>query len=411
MTATHATVTINSIRVIDSSVTTTSEPGSSAEWYMRMVVNGQSAQWSNTEVKDDTVYAVNRVFPNVPLGPNGMISIQVSGYEQDDTSANDVLPTLEKTLHPAQDFQLGATLWLASPTSAEGTYSIEVTIQPAQGQALTQPREFVSVYRTGSGGHALWSGNWKSFTDKWKELSDQGLRLTRLSTYRADTGLLTFGDSTERYYTGVFTAGTDGHALWASEWPAFEAKWKELSNQGLRLVDIAPYLDNGKRMFAGVFRAGTDAHALWVSEWPAFEAKWKELSAQGLRLVAMDTYKQGGKRIFAGVYRAGNDGHALWVGVNWKDFVAKRLQCQKEGLRLTDVASYAEGGEQKFVGVYRAGSDGSAIKRGDWNDFVHDWKQLTEHGPALVVRQPNGRAATSTMRLVSVDSFVQGSEE
>ena len=39
-TATHATVTINSIHVIDSSVTTTAEPGSAAKWYMTFVVNG-----------------------------------------------------------------------------------------------------------------------------------------------------------------------------------------------------------------------------------------------------------------------------------------------------------------------------------------------------------------------------------
>lgn len=94
MTATHATVTINSIHVIDSSVTTTAEPGSAAEWYMTFFVNGQTAKWSHDEVKDDTLYAVNRQFPNVPLGENGMISIQVSGYEHDTTSANDPLPTL-----------------------------------------------------------------------------------------------------------------------------------------------------------------------------------------------------------------------------------------------------------------------------------------------------------------------------
>ena len=116
-TATHATVTINSIHVIDSSVNTTAEPGSSAEWYMTFIVNGQTAQWSHDSVRDDTVYAVNRVFPNVPLGANGMISIQVSGYEHDTTSANDTLPTLTETLHPAQDFELvhSRTMTMTAP--------------------------------------------------------------------------------------------------------------------------------------------------------------------------------------------------------------------------------------------------------------------------------------------------------
>ncbi|MEI9852541.1 MAG: hypothetical protein WDN24_18655 [Sphingomonas sp.] len=78
----------------------------------------------------------------------------------------------------------------------------------------------------------------------------------RIATFRADTGVVTFGKSTERYFTGIFAPGTDGHAFWASDWPSFEAKWKELSAQGLRLIDLAPYLDGNKRMFAGVFRAG-----------------------------------------------------------------------------------------------------------------------------------------------------------
>jgi hypothetical protein len=39
-------------------------------------------------------------------------------------------------------------------------------------------------------------------------------------------------------YSGVFRAGTDGHALWVSEWPSFEGKWKELSGQGLRLTSL-----------------------------------------------------------------------------------------------------------------------------------------------------------------------------
>lgn len=398
MTATHATVTINSIHVIDSSVTTTAEPGSSAEWYMTFFVNGQIAKWSHDEVKDDTLYAVNRQFPNVPLGENGMISIQVSGYEHDTTSANDPLPTLTMTFHPADEFQLGSTGWAFSPVSPEGSYKIEYTIMPARdpGQALVADnRTFVTLYRAGTGGYALWSGNWKSFTDKWNELSASGLRLARLATFRADTDLLTFGDSTERYFVGTFVPGTDGYALWASDWTAFEAKWKELSAQGLRLVDLTPYLDGNKRMFAGVFRASTDAHALWVSEWPSFEKKWKELTEQGLRLVALDTYKDGTKRMFTGVYRAGQYGHFLWVGANWQSFMTKRLELQLAGQRLIDIASYSEGGEQLYAGVFRAGNDRAALKSGSWNDFVSDWQQLSNNG----------------MRLISVDTYIDGQEE
>ena len=55
--------------------------------------------------------------------------------------------------------------------------------------------------------------------------------------------------------------------------------------------------------YSGIFRAGTDAHALWVAQWPSFEAKWKELSGQGLRLTSLSAYADGGQPLFAGTFR------------------------------------------------------------------------------------------------------------
>lgn len=395
--ATKANVKINSIHVLDSSVNTTSEPGDAAEWFMTFIVNGQAALWSNENVKDDTIYAVNREFPFVDLGPNQMISIQVSGYEDDSTSANDTLPTLSLTLTPAMDFDLGGTRWSGMAQSGEGSYNIEYTVMPAAYPSPkdAQPRQYVGAYRTGGGGHALWVSDWKGFTKKWEELSKQGLRLTRLSTFRQDTGVLSFGDSTERRYVGVFRAGADAHALWVSEWPEFQAKWQELTKGGLRLVDIAPFTDDGKLKVAGVFRAGTDAHALWVSEWDAFDQKWKELTKGGLRLVALDTFKEGGKRKFVGAFRAGAGAHALVVGLEWDAFLAKRKELAAAGLRLEDIASYAEGNKQLFAGVFGAGTDLQALKRGTWSEFEFDWQQ----------------AGKKDLRLVSVDSFAVGQEE
>jgi hypothetical protein len=397
-TTTKANVRINSIHVMDSSVNTTSEPGSSAEWRMTFVVSGQAAQWARDDVTDDTVYPVNRDF-QVDLTPSQMITIQASGYEEDSTSANDTLPTLSLTLNPAQNFELGATLWSGLAASDEGSYMIEFTVMPAQesGQQthIVIPRQFIGVYRVDEGGYAVWCSNWKSFEAKWKELTQAGLQLTRLSTFRQDTGVLTFGDSTERLFLGVFRAGTDGHALWMGEWTDFQSKWKELTNKGLRLIDIAPYKDGNKRMFAGVFRAGTDGHALWVSEWESFNQKWKEMTQNGLRLVALDTYKDASKRMFVGVYRAGTEGHSLWAGVDWQSFQSKWKEFKADGLRLVDIASYTEGGKQLFAGAFRAGKDDSMLTKNPWAGFTAEWQDLSKKG----------------YRLVSVDSFLEGQEE
>src|SRR5262245_60149524 len=94
-------------------------------------------------------------------------------------------------------------------------------------------------------------------------------------------------------YSGVFRTGSGAHALWVAEWPSFEAKWKELSGQGLRLTSLSTHEHGGVTQYAGTYRAGTDAHALWVAQWPSFEAKWKELSSKGLRLTSLSAHEHG----------------------------------------------------------------------------------------------------------------------
>jgi hypothetical protein len=393
---TKAKITIDTIHVIDSSVNSTSEPGSHAEWYMTFNVGGETAKWSRTDVVDDTPYAVNKPI-TVDLDPHTEVIIKVSGYEQDDTSANDPLPTLEIKAVPAEHWQIGGTYTSGTAESDEGSYKIDYTVDCAEeGQPLTVAREYVGIYRAGSGGYALWASTWNNFVEKWKELSGQGLRLVRISTFRRDTKEWTFGEGTERVFVGIFAPGNDGYALWVAQWPSFEAKWKELSAKGLRLIDLAPYTDGGTTMYAGVFRAGNDGHALWVAQWPSFEAKWKELSAKGLRLVSLDTYVAGGKRYFTGVYRPGADGYALWVGPEWEPFKTKCKEFAEQGLRLIDIASYHEGGKQRFGGVFRAGKDShEVLGQLTWPEFVQKWKAKSNAG----------------QRLLTLDTFVHGREE
>ena len=66
-------------------------------------------------------------------------------------------------------------------------------------------------------------------------------------------------------YAGVWRHGTDPYYLWGGvDWNSFNTKWQQLSNQGLRLVDLKVYAGNGPTKFSGVWRGGTDAHYLWV---------------------------------------------------------------------------------------------------------------------------------------------------
>lgn len=425
-TVTHANVSINSLRVIDSSVNTTSEPGSSAEWRLTFIVNGQASQWSSDVVKDNTVYPINAVFPNVPIGLQGMISIQVSGYEHDSTSANDPLPLLQVTTSPAEDFLLGGTRWSGVAQSDEGSYSIEYTIRPAISQPLVVARAYLAVFHTpafnprvlgvdvdvggrrpfdrrralraaaaaAAGYSPLWAGTWNAFIAHWQAEAAAGRRLARLSTFRQDTGVYSFGDTTERVFLGTFEPGSDRYGLWIAPWQSFEAKWAEWSAQGLRLVDVATYEDGGEILFAGVFREGADSHALWVSDWNAFEAKWRSLSQSNLRLVSVDTFVESGTRKFAGAFREGADGYALWMGADLAGFKAKTAEFRSQGLHPVDVAAYADRGENRYVGTYRTAAGGSAL-------FLGDVAELQAEVSARIARHA---------RLVSVDTYLPAAE-
>jgi hypothetical protein len=237
---------------------------------------------------------------------------------------------------------------------------------------------YAGVWRAGTDAHFLWAGtSWANFEAKWKEVSQQNLRLV-------DLKVSTVGGSTR--YSGVWRAGSDPHYLWVGvDWPSFNAKWEELSAQNLRLTNLEVYRENNATKYAGVWRAGTDAHYLWVGvDWANFQAKWTELAAKNLRLVDLEVYAEGGITKYAGVWRAGNDAHYLWVGVDWSSFKTKWDELSKQGLRLVDLEIYSEGGATKYAGVWRAGNDAHYLWVGvDWENFRSKWKELAPQGLRL----------------------------
>ena len=188
-------------------------------------------------------------------------------------------------------------------------------------------------------------------------------------------------------YAGVFLPGTDAHALWVGDdWKGFTDKWKELSEDGLRLIDLESYVIGGRRRFTGAFRAGTGGHALWVDDdWKGFTDKWKELSEGGLRLHDFETWVEGSKRKYAGVFLAGSGGHALWVDDDWKGFTDKWKELSEGGLRLHDFETWVEGSKRKYAGVFLAGSGGHALwYNDDWYGFHNKWLELAGKGLRLV---------------------------
>jgi Bacterial tandem repeat domain 1 len=252
---------------------------------------------------------------------------------------------------------------------------VATSLSPAHA---TNVSELTGVWQEGGDPYYLWVGvDWQGFTAKWKELSNQGLRLVDIEPFTEDGKLL---------YAGVWRSGNDGHFLWkAADWKSFTAKWKELGEKKLRLMDVETFVEGGKRGFLGVWREGSDGYALWAApSWQTFTEKWKELSKNGQRLIDIEAYDQAGATHYVGVFRAGSGGHFLWKADSWKDFTAKWNELDKKNLKLIDYERIAEGGAFKYVGVFRSGAGGQALWRSEPEAFLDKWEELGAKNLRLV---------------------------
>ena len=111
------------------------------------------------------------------------------------------------------------------------------------------------------------------------ELGKDGLRLIDLETFPVGNN--------QRQYIGVFRQGSGGHALWSiTGWSSFTSKWDEFSKDGLRLIDVETFAVGNNRQFIGVFRQGGGGYALEsVTGYHKLVQSNEKWVGKGLRLV------------------------------------------------------------------------------------------------------------------------------
>jgi hypothetical protein len=258
------------------------------------------------------------------------------------------------------------------------TWSMCVHTPYHLGFPLVQ-QTYTGVWRQGNDAYYLWvNASWNSFVAKWQQLAQQNLRLVDLKITR-ESGV-------ERFH-GVWRQGTGGHYLWVNaSQAAFIAKWQELAAQGLRLVDIEVQNINGTLLYSGVWLPGNNAYYLWINaDWNNFVAKWQELAPQNLRLNDLKIVNVGGQERFFGVWRQGTGAHYLWVNADWSNFVTKWQQLAGQGLRLVDIEITQSAQGQRFSGVWLPGTDSYYLWAGaDWQHFLAKWQEVSAQGMRLI---------------------------
>ncbi|MEM8525259.1 MAG: M12 family metallopeptidase [Bacteroidota bacterium] len=262
---------------------------------------------------------------------------------------------------------------------SEGDVNALVAIYPYSANSAFSGR-FTGLFRKNTNDDFLWIGaNWANFNAKRKEMANKGYRLFDMETYVKGG---------KRLYDGVFEkAGGGAHAFYQyNSWSAFTNKWKELSEDGYRLVDIETFKSGSKRYYSGVFHKMSGKYALYqYSSWSSFTNKWKELSEDGYRLVDIETFRSGDRQYYVGVYLAGTDGYALYNYNSWSAFTNKWKELARDGIHLIDFERVRVGSSYKYLGVYRKKSNGTYLWHNvNWNSFKNKWKELGEQGYNIV---------------------------
>ena len=164
----------------------------------------------------------------------------------------------------------------------------------------------------------------------------------------------------------IVAAGICRSGDWANRYlfdmdqKSFEAETQKLfTDKGLRLVDVETYtVDIGKRRWAGICRSGNWANRFLIGmDQSSFLAETQKLFAtQGLRLVNVETYVENGQRKWAGICRSGDWANRFLIGMDQKSFMTETQKLfTDKGLRLVDVETYIENGQRKWAGICRSG--------------------------------------------------------
>lgn len=163
------------------------DPGPDAEWLLTIVVNGQSRTWSQ-DVRDNQNYSIGFDFIVSLANASSTIRVSSSGQEDDDSSANDNLPSAEQTHGSFDNWGIGGTRQL-SASNSDFSYTINYTVtclaQAAQSAiSRDEAVRFVQARLTSRGVEKLPSDD-ELLTIFIRKVSAKGLQLRQI-----DSGLL-----------------------------------------------------------------------------------------------------------------------------------------------------------------------------------------------------------------------------
>lgn len=243
---------------------------------------------------------------------------------------------------------------------------------PASADTL----KFEAVWSSGTGSNIVSKPLPKAkFIKKGEQLTQQGLRLIDVETKVVDG---------KRKYAGLWIGGQGTNLFEGPIGPVpFGKSMKAKRKQGLRLVDFEIFrTKNGGRRYLGVWRPGRGEEILTGRmQQKAFLARGEKLTKQGLRLKDVEIERINGKLMYTGLFQSGSGTNLITSPKTRAKFIQQRDKFAAKNIELIDVERIRRPGPDRFVGVWASGSGESRLSvPRTFNKFVEFGEAQTQKG-------------------------------
>jgi hypothetical protein len=200
------------------------------------------------------------------------------------------------------------------------------------------------------------------------------------------------------------------------DWDNFMMLINTRHQNGLRLENLAPYLDIGltavTQKWAGSWRPGTDAmHVNGRFPTDQFLAYNSQQAEAGLGIAVARPYLDlWGNLLWAGIWRSASSSvvHQLYHRLTPAEFEAKVPEMHAKGFRIFDIFSYADNGVRYYGGIWMPGTDALYVRAGMTESELATWHAYyhTTHGLTMTclesVKETVGQQFTGRITYIAV---------
>jgi CubicO group peptidase (beta-lactamase class C family) len=236
--------------------------------------------------------------------------------------------------------------------------------------------------------------DWKSnrdltssqFSERFKQYSDQGYRITDVDAYPTSSGLR---------YAMIWVKNTDRrgwaeHRDMTSE--AYNKKWAEYKAKNYRPIDIEMYKNNGKWYYAGIWVENKERLS-WKSNrnltGKVYGEQFLVRKKAGFRLIDVEVTDTPQGPRYAAIWVQNKD-KTQWAQLRNMSRTSYQAEVNKrsaDNFRIVDFECYTISGQERYAAIWVKNKTGQAtITRSGRNEvsFANYWRQYRDEGYRLI---------------------------